>query len=102
MNGIHDLGGTQGHGPINPPASEPVFSHEWEGRVFALFGPAAVGAGFNIDEFRHGIERMGHAYYLESPYYVHWLETYIINLEEKGILTRAQINARMEELREEA
>jgi nitrile hydratase len=32
MNGGQDLGGTQGHGPINPEPNEPVFHAEWEKR----------------------------------------------------------------------
>lgn len=102
MNGIHDLGGMQGHGPINPPKSEPIFKQDWERRVFAMFAPAAIGAGFNIDEFRHGIERMGHVDYLDTTYYEHWLATYITNLIEKGVITEDELKKKMDELRGDA
>jgi nitrile hydratase len=29
MNGVHDLGGTDGLGPVPVPASEPVFHADW-------------------------------------------------------------------------
>ena len=36
MNGIHDMGGMQGMGPIRRETDEPVFHETWEGRVYAL------------------------------------------------------------------
>ena len=58
MNGIHDLGGMHGLGPILNEENEPYFHHEWERRVFPLFASLFVGGHFNVDEFRHAIERM--------------------------------------------
>ena len=42
MNGIHDMGGMHGMGPIERETDEPVFHARWESRVFAL--NRAVGA----------------------------------------------------------
>ena len=36
MNGIHDMGGMHGFGPIEVEKDEPVFHHPWEGRVYAI------------------------------------------------------------------
>ena len=36
MNGVHDMGGMQGMGPIRHEAHEPTFHERWEGRVYAL------------------------------------------------------------------
>ena len=33
MNGIHDMGGVHGMGPIQYEKNEPVFHAHWEGRV---------------------------------------------------------------------
>ena len=33
MNGIHDLGGMHGFGPVEIERDEPVFHEGWEGRV---------------------------------------------------------------------
>ncbi len=35
MNGVHDLGGTDGLGPVPVPPSEPVFRADWEKAVLA-------------------------------------------------------------------
>lgn len=43
MNGIHDLGGMHGLGPIPTEENEPYFHHEWERRVFPLFASLFVG-----------------------------------------------------------
>ena len=52
MDGIHDLGGRQGFGPIRYSAGAPAFHEDWEKRVNALYG-MAVGRGiFNMDEYR--------------------------------------------------
>jgi nitrile hydratase beta subunit len=72
MNGVHDLGGTDGLGPVVVEENEPVFHAEWERAAFAMF-PFPFAAGhFNVDMFRHGIEQMHPAHYLLSPYYEHW------------------------------
>ena len=36
MNGVHDMGGMQGFGPVQPEANEPVFHGRWEARVLAM------------------------------------------------------------------
>ena len=42
MNGVHDMGGMHGFGPVEPEPDEPVFHAEWERRAFAL--TLAMGA----------------------------------------------------------
>ena len=41
MNGIHDMGGMHGFGPVPIETDEPVFHEPWEGRVYAM----AIAAG---------------------------------------------------------
>ena len=49
MNGVHDMGGMQGFGPIRPEKNEPVFHARWEGRIHGhLFALGALGK-WNID-----------------------------------------------------
>ena len=36
MDGIHDMGGMDGFGKIEPEPNEPVFHSRWEGRVLAM------------------------------------------------------------------
>ena len=44
MNGVHDMGGEQGMGPIQYEKDEPVFHARWEGRVYRSTGHWAPGA----------------------------------------------------------
>ena len=67
MNGVHDLGGTDGLGPVVVEENEPVWHAEWEKAAFGMF-PFPFAAGwFNVDRFRFGIEQMHPAHYLLSP-----------------------------------
>lgn len=99
MNGVHDLGGMHGFGPIEREVNEPTFHAAWEARVLAL-QRLTVGQGyFNLDAFRYGIERMDPAHYLRSTYYERWLTTIEHNLIENGVLTPDEIDARTDDLR---
>ena len=73
MNGIHDLGGMHGFGPVEPEKDEPVFHADWEKRMLGMFVPTFALGFYTIDEFRHTIERMGPQQYLATSYYEHWL-----------------------------
>lgn len=95
MDGIHDLGGMHGFGPVHVEAQEPVFHAPWEGRVFAMVYLAlALGAG-NMDAFRHAIERMEPAAYLLAGYYGRWLAALETLLIESGITTREEITTQL-------
>ena len=76
-----------GLGPIPTEENEPYFHHEWERRVFPLFASLFVGGHFNVDEFRHAIERMEPTEYLQSSYYEHWLHAFETLLLAKGAIT---------------
>ena len=45
MDGIHDLGGMQGFGPVEVEPDEPTFHGEWEARMFAVAGERSGPAG---------------------------------------------------------
>jgi len=100
MNGIHDMGGMQGAGPIAPEHDEPVFHEQWEKKVFAM-QTAVSGQGlYSGAEFRHAIERMNWIHYLESSYYEHWLTAIETLLSEKGIISREELEARVKQVKE--
>lgn len=61
MNGVHDLGGMHGFGPVLREESEPAFHEAWEGVVFSMMRAARAQKLFNGDESRHGIERIAPA-----------------------------------------
>jgi nitrile hydratase subunit beta len=79
-----------------------VFHEPWERRMFALMFATFAGGQYNVDEFRHGIERMDPAQYLTTSYYEHWLHTLEANLIERGVITKAELDARAAELAKEA
>ncbi len=73
MNGVHDLGGTDGlgHRPSPPGVRAGLERGVGEARVRDVL--ACFRAGFfGVDAFRYGIEQMHPAAYLLSPYYEHW------------------------------
>jgi nitrile hydratase len=80
-----------GFGPVLTEDNEPVFHHDWERRIFPLFASLFVGGYFNVDEFRHCIERMQPAEYLQSSYYEHWLHAFETLLLEKGVISAGEL-----------
>ncbi len=98
MNGIHDLGGMHGFGPVVREENEPVFHEQWERRVFAVLNLTIAAGQYNVDELRHAIERMAPAHYLESPYYEHWLHAAEDLLGAKGVVTREELAQRAAEI----
>jgi nitrile hydratase beta subunit len=94
MDGIHDLGGVEGFGPIEVERDEPVFHADWERRVFGMAALVTGGGLANVHAFRHAIERMDPVHYLESSYYEHWLTAAASLLVERGVVTRAELDTR--------
>jgi nitrile hydratase beta subunit len=93
MNGVHDMGGMHGMGPITREADEPVFHERWEARVFALYRATSALGKWNIDAGRHARERIPPAEYLRLSYYEKWLDGLIMVLEESGLVTRSEIES---------
>ena len=93
MDGIHDMGGMDGFGPIEREEHEPVFHAPWERRCFALTlaTPAAVPTA--IDSFRQAVERLPTLTYLESSYYQRWAYALENLLVTAGVLTPGQVAA---------
>ena len=85
MNGAHDLGGGQGHGPIGPDPNEPIFKDEWERRCFALTLAMGFTGQWNLDQSRFAREQMRPGLYLETSYYEHWLHGLEVLLEDRGL-----------------
>ncbi len=91
MNGVHDLGGMQGFGPVLIKRDEPVFHAAWEARLHALQTASGHLGRWNIDMSRHSRERMPPAAYLAASYYERWvfgLETLLI---EQGLITASEL-----------
>ena len=98
MNGVHDIGGMDGFGLINPEPNEPVFHEPWEGRVFAINISRAGRPPTPIDAGRHRIECLDPVQYLASSYYERWLAAMESAIVEAGTLTRDEIEAKIQQL----
>lgn len=84
MNGIHDLGGMHGFGPVEIEADEPVFHDVWEAKAFAILNLLGAVGLYKVDESRHAIERINPAAYLNTSYYEHWIDAAEQLLASKG------------------
>ncbi len=91
MNGVHDMGGMHGLGPVQIERDEPVFHHEWERRAFALTMASGFIGEWNIDMGRFAREQMPPGEYLQTTYYEHWLFGLLRLLEERGLVPRAEL-----------
>ena len=94
MDGVHDLGGMQGFGPVEREENEPVFHAAWEAAVLAMMRAGGARGLFNIDEFRHGIERMAPPTTCGATYYEKWLDGIARLLVEKGVVSAAELAER--------
>jgi nitrile hydratase subunit beta len=93
MNGIHDLGGMHGMGPIQPEKNEPVFHARWEARVYAMVRAMGAWRKWNIDASRHQRELIPPAEWLRMSYYEKWLAGLIELMVDKGLVTRAEVES---------
>ncbi len=91
MDGIHDLGGKQGFGRVRYAPEAPVFHADWEKRANALYALAVRHGLFNMDEYRHAIERMEPRHYLAAGYYERSLTGLATLCVEKGVVTREEL-----------
>ena len=91
MDGIHDLGGRQGFGTVRYGRDAAVFHEEWERKANALYGLAVRHGVFNMDEYRHAIERMSPRHYMSASYYERTLTSLATLLVEKGLVTREEL-----------
>ncbi|HEV3201372.1 MAG TPA: nitrile hydratase subunit beta [Bryobacteraceae bacterium] len=92
MNGIHDMGGMHGLGPIRVEKNEPVFHARWEGRVIAMRRAVAAGGKITLG-LREAIESIPAADYLRMSYYERWFTALIEQLVASGLATRAEIES---------
>ena len=90
MNGVHDMGGMQGFGPIVPEKNEPVFHERWEGRLVAM-RRAIAATGKLPPLLRPAIESLPAADYLRMSYYEKWHAAVVDLFVAGGLLTRQEI-----------
>jgi nitrile hydratase subunit beta len=94
MNGVHDMGGMHGMGPIHHETNEPVFHEPWEGRIYAITRVVRAGGGKqNLDNSRHQLELLPPAEYLRMSYYERWFARLVKQLVANGVVTRDELES---------
>jgi nitrile hydratase len=91
VNGVHDMGGMHGMGPVAPETDEAVFHAAWEARVHAM--TLASPTRGNIDAGRHRLELLPPAEYLRMSYYEKWLTRLEQLLVSGGFVTAAELTS---------
>ena len=91
MNGVHDMGGMHGMGPIHYESNEPVFHEPWEARLFALNRAVRAWGKWTTDASRHAVELIPAPEYLSMSYYEQRLHALIELMVKSGLLTRTEV-----------
>ena len=94
MNGIHDMGGMHGFGRVEVEPDEPVFHAAWERRTFGMMMAMGWLDYWNVDAFRHAIEKVPAVRYLGDGYYGRWLLALERLLVDAGLLAADEVEAR--------
>jgi nitrile hydratase subunit beta len=92
MNGVHDMGGQHGMGPVQYEQNEPVFHAEWEGRVYALTRAMRAWGKWSLDTDRHALELMRPVDYLRMSYYERWLTRLEAQVVRYGLATKDEVD----------
>jgi len=93
VNGIHDMGGMHGMGPVVPDPDEAPFHEPWEGRAWGLLramGPFRTGRRRN---FRYEHEILPPVDYLRMRYYERFIHVLVGRLLEDGIITQTELDS---------
>ena len=93
MNGVHDMGGMHGMGPVEYEKDEPVFHAAWEGRVYALNRALRAWRKWTLDTDRHGIEVLPPAEYLRMSYYERWATRMFKQVVQFGLVTKEELES---------
>ena len=92
MNGVHDMGGQHGMGPLQYEKNEPVFHAEWERRTYALSRAMRAWRKWSIDTDRHWLELMRPSDYLRMSYYERWLTRLEDHVVRYGLATKEEVD----------
>ncbi len=90
MDGIHDLGGKQGFGPVAVDSEyhrmdDPIDAFGW------TMNQTLRAPGLSIDWWRHIRELTPPVDYLTRPYFDQWVMTQLIAMLDTGVLTLEEV-----------
>jgi len=90
---VHDMGGMDGFGKVEPEPNEPVFHAPWEGRVLALQRAMGYSGAWCIDMSRAAQEGLPPEIYLTSSYYGRWALAMERNVLNRGVASADELAA---------
>ena len=93
MDGVHDLGGKQGFGPVDVDEEELPFHADWEGRMWAIAQCGLGRKGWTIDWWRYCRELIDPVDYLSRPYFDSWMQAYTAAYIDSNAMTLEEIIA---------
>jgi nitrile hydratase subunit beta len=93
MNGVHDMGGMHGMGPVQKEKNEMALHERWEWRVFALRRAMGAWGKWNIDVTRHEVELVPPADYLRMGYTERQFAAFLVLLAKVGFITPNELDA---------
>ena len=91
MDGVHDLGGKQGFGPVNRTHEDDAFHTDADARAYALTVSLRAERAYPIDWFRHVRELIDPVDYLTRPYFDQWLQTALAMAVDAGDVSLAEL-----------
>ena len=90
---VHDMGGMDGFGKVEPEPNEPVFHAPWEGRVLAMQRAMSYTGAWTIDMARSAQEMLPPQVYLTASYYKRWALAMERNVLDRGLASADEIAA---------
>jgi nitrile hydratase len=93
MNGVHDMGGMHGMGPLQPEKDEPVFHEKWEARSYAITRAMAAWGKWNLDVSRFQREQIAPVDYFRMSYYERWIVALVELMLKNGMITRGELES---------
>ena len=91
MNGVHDMGGMHGFGPVLPETGTEKFHAPWERRALGLTLAMGATGAWNLDQARRARESLPAARYLAASYYEIWIRGMESLLLERGLVSAEEL-----------
>jgi nitrile hydratase subunit beta len=90
MDGIHDMGGMHGFGPVDR-HNDYTFRAEWQRKAFGIVEALAGVVPFNADTHRQALERISADEYLRHTYFELWVMATETLLLEAGLVNESEL-----------
>lgn len=91
MNGLHDLGGMHGFGPVIPEREGLLFKEDWHRRALALVIAMGASGKWSLDESRFARESLPPADMVTLSYYERWIAALTALLYQYGLVSEEEL-----------